>query len=331
MAYRLYRREPVERGSWYYSVTCPDCGNPIYALNATAAEVEKPIRFRGEQNEICTPCLGCGADSVHPIDDLKVIQAQEDQTCGRPPRVAASKTSRTPFSRAGVKAGAIIGVGYIEDRPRCAAIVGCIITSWADIEVSCAMLLAEMMGASAAPAAAVFGSLRSGRAQHLALNSVALLVLSETDHELFSAYMARRASLESQRNDLAHGCFGVCVPIKDGIIWAAQADYLTFRATHKIDPVDATKRFKAKQFVYYEGTLQRIAEEIEEYHSQLSTFTGYLWSRCKGAEGEAFRAMRYPQLCNQPHIRQALAQLRIAKAEPSAQQPQPHRSRKSKR
>lgn len=331
MPYRLYRREPVKRGNWYYTVTCPDCGSLIYALNATAEEVENPIPIRGEQSEILTACLACGADSLHPNDDLKVVQAHEDLSCGRPERVPISKASRTPFNRSGAKAGAIIGVGYIEDRPRCAAIVGRIITSWADIEVSCAMLLAEMMGANAAPAAAAFGSMRSSRVQHDALNSVAEITLNDGDYELFSAYMARRASLESQRNDLAHGCYGVCVPIKDGIVWAAQADYLTLRATFKSDPTGAPERFRAKQFIYYEGTLQRIAEEIEEYHSQLGQFTGYLSARRKGADGETFREWQFPRLCNLPHIRQALAQIRIARAKPSTRQKSSRGPQKGKR
>lgn len=311
--YRVYRREPVERGKWYYAIQCQTCDNPIYVLNATQAEVVQPIQFSGK-GEISAPCLRCDADSILPFANLKVIQAKEDCAGGRPPRVKASKSSRKPFRRTGVKATPIMGVGYVEDRPAVAAIIGRIITSWADIEVACAMLLAEMMKTDAAPAAAVFGSLRSSRAQQDALNAVALTVLSEADHDLFAAHMARRSALEKERNDLAHGCFGVCIPIKDGIVWASQADYIAFQATFKTDP-DALLKFRSKQFVYEEGTLERIAQEIEEFHGQLKSLTGYLWSYRQGPQGEAFRAMRYPQLCDPAHIRQALDRIQLAKGE----------------
>ena len=41
------------------------------------------------------------------------------------------------------------------------------------------------------------------------LEAAAKVVLNEQDYELFAAHMARRAALEKERNDLAHGCYGV--------------------------------------------------------------------------------------------------------------------------
>lgn len=183
-----------------------------------------------------------------------------------------------------------------------------IITSWADIEVQCARLLAELMGTDIPAAAAVFGSLRSSRAQHDALTAAAEAVLNEDDLELFNAHMARRSSLEKERNDLAHGCFGVSVAIADHIVWVAQGDFLAFSAGGG-DP----ESFRKKQFVYELGTLERIAQEITEFYDQLGFFKGYLWARQDGANGAMFRAQRYPQLCSQPHIRQALDRIRAAK------------------
>ena len=58
---------------------------------------------------------------------------------------------------------------------------------------------------------------------------------------------------------------------------------------------------------------ERIAEEISEFYQQLGSFTGYLWARRDGHNGAAFRAQRYPQLCSQPHIQQALGRVRTEK------------------
>jgi len=164
------------------------------------------------------------------------------------------------------------------------------------------------MGTKIPAAAAVFGSLRSSRAQQDALNAAAEVSLEKHDLELFAAHMARRSSLEKERNDLAHGCYGVCVQIPDHIVWVAQMDYLTFSAGGA-----EAQNFLKKQFVYELGTLERIAQEITEFYNQLGSFRGYLWSRRDAVNGTVFRAQRYPQLCSQPHIRQALDRLRTAK------------------
>lgn len=310
MAYRLYRRDPVKTGDWYYAVSCRGCGQPIYILG-DPSRGKSPVKMVDE-GELSVPCIRCAHDDLYRVTDLKSVQSAEDMLGGRPPRLAISKASRKPLWKAYPKAKATFGVGYIEDRPAAAAIVGRIITAWADIEVQCARLLAELMGTNIPAAAAVFGSLRSSRAQHDALSAAAEAVLDARDMELFAAHMARRSSLEKERNDLAHGCFGVSVAIPDHIVWVAQADYLAFSAKTHITPAD-TEDFKKKQFVYELGTLERIAQEIAEFYDQLGFFRGYLWARGDGANGAVFRAQRYPQLCSQPHVRQALDRLRTAK------------------
>jgi hypothetical protein len=201
-----------------------------------------------------------------------------------------------------------MGVGYIEDRPKAAALVGRIITSWADVEVQATRLLAELMGVNIPQVAAVFGSLRNSRAQSDALSAAAEVVLNENDLLLFQAYIARKAALEKERNDLAHGCFGVSVNIPDHIVWVSQSDFLLFTAAHAAN--QKTFEFREKQYVYELGTLERIAQEVAEFYDQLGSFTGYLAARSGGSPGEAFRAKRYLQLCEQPHIKQALKLLR---------------------
>jgi len=94
------------------------------------------------------------------------------------------------------------------------------------------------------------------------------------------------------------------VSIPDHIVWVAQSDFLTFTAAHKAN--QKTFDLKEKQFVYEIGTLERIAQEIVEFYNQLGFLTGYLTARRDGPRGEAFRAQRYPKLCAQPHINEAL-------------------------
>jgi hypothetical protein len=249
---------------------------------------------------------------LYSVDELQIVQATEFVPSAYPERETISRSSRKPLAKSYPNAKSTMGVGYIEDRPKAAALVGRIITSWADIEVQAARLLAELMGANIPQAAAVFGSLRNSRAQSDALSAAAEVVLNEQDLELFHAYIARKASLEKERNDLAHGCFGVSVSIPDHIVWVSQSDFLAFTAAHKAS--QNTFDLKEKQFVYELGTLERIAQEIAEFYSQLGFFTGYLVARHGGLDGEAFRVSRYCELCNQPHIKEALKAIQMKKA-----------------
>ncbi len=306
MVYRLYRRDPVKQGSWYYAVKCKGCQQLVYVLD-DKTEGKAPPKMIVD-GELSIPCPRCAHDDFYTTGEVQNVRSTESIDGSRPLRVEVSAASRKPLWKAYPKAKATFGVGYIEDRPAAAAIVARIITSWADVEVQCARLLAELMGTNIPAAAAVFGSLRSSRAQHDAISAAATAVLDSQDLELFAGYMARRSSLEKERNDLAHGCYGVSVGIPDHIVWASQAEYLAF-TTGRGDP----ELFRKKQFVYELGTLERIAQEFAEYFQQLGFFTGYLAARMGGVRSAEFRTERYSQLCNQPHIRQALERVRTAK------------------
>lgn len=313
MTYRLYRRDPVLKGEWYYAFNCKSCHEPIYVLDDTSKGT-KPVKMVGD-GEFSVPCGRCKYENLYSVDELQIVQATETLPSTYPARETISNSSRKPLTKFDGNAKVTMGVGFIEDRPKAAALVGRIITSWADIEVQTARLLAELMGANIPQTAAVFGSLRSSRAQSDALNAAAEVVLNERDLLLFQAYIARKASLEKERNDLAHGCFGVSVSIPDHIVWVSQSDFLAFSAAHKANQ----KKFeiKEKQFVYELGTLERIAQEIAEFYHQLGFFEGYLTARHREPDGEAFRTSRYHELCNQPHIKQALKAIKAKKAKAS--------------
>lgn len=302
MTYRLYRRDPVQKGTWYYALKCKGCGDLIYVLTDVSRGAN-PVRLAGD-GELSVPCGRCAHDDSYSVNELHNVRAAESLPSTYPAREAISGAARKPLAKSFPNAKATMGVGYIEDRPRAAALVGRIVTSWADVEIQVTRLLAELMGANIPQVAAVFGSLRNSRSQSDALVAAAEAALNEQDFLLFRAYVARKASLEKERNDLAHGCFGVSVSIPDHIIWVAQSDFLAFTAAHKAN--QTTFDLRDRQFVYELGTLERIAAEIVEFYNQLGYLIGYLSARHDGGPGEAFRAHRYPELCIQPHISEAL-------------------------
>ena len=308
MTYRIYRRDSIIKGQFYFGVSCKKCKKDVFMFD-DKSNGTRPfgvgVKF---DDDISTTCPHCTHDDAYALELFFSKQALEPEPSTYPERVAISKSSRKPISRTYPNAAVTMGVGYLEDRPKAAALVGRIITSWADIEIQCARLLAELMGTNIPAAAAVFGLIRNSRSQHDAMRAAAETVLNKKDLLLFNANIKRKEALEKERNDLAHGCFGVSLSIPDDIVWVAQSDYLAFTAAHKANekPFD----LRSKQFVYELGTLERIAQEIAEFYNQIGFYTGYLVARHSGQEGKAFRATRYLELCQQNHIKQALAVLK---------------------
>jgi len=306
MPYRLYRRDSISKGEWYYVLKCKGCGELIYVLDDPSRGTKK-LSFEGD-GELSVPCHRCGHDDLYAANDLRPMQANDSFTSTYPERVKVSGAKRKPIATAFPNAKVTMGVGYIEDRPRAAALVGRIVTSWADVEVQITRLLAELMGANIPQVSAVFGSLKNSRSQSDALIAAAESVLEDHDLLLFNAYVARKSSLEKERNDLAHGCFGISVGIPDHIVWVAQSDYLAFTAAHKAQQKGFDLR--ERQFLYELGTLERIAQEIGKFYNQVGFLSGYLSARDRSHAGKAFRTKRYPELCDQPHIKEALLSIK---------------------
>lgn len=308
MAYRIYRRESIKAGAWYFSVSCKHCEKPIFLFDDKSKGNRSFLTGLKIDDDISTTCPSCIHDDLYSPNLVYPIMSEENIPASYPKRNQISKASRKPLNRSYPNAKVTMGVGYIEDRPKAAALVGRIVTAWADIDIQCVRLLGELMGANIPAAAAVFGSIRNSRSQHDALRAAAVTVLNKPDLLLFNAYIKRKEALEKERNDLAHGCFGVSLSIPDHIVWVSQSDFLAFTAAHQAngEPFDLF----SKQYVYELGTLERIAQEISELYTQIGFFTGYLSARSDGAQGEAFRGNRYAELCEQDHIKQAVAVLR---------------------
>lgn len=297
MTYRLYRREKVKSGNYYVAVACHRCNKNIYILD-DPSKGAKGIPSFGDA-DFSIPCGRCGHDDIYRPQELMALESKEDLPSTYPPRAIISKSPRKPLNKSYPNAKVVMGVGYIEDRPRAAALVGRIITSWADVEVQCARLLSALMHTGIPESAAVFGSLRRSTFQSDVLTAVAEVALQHKDLMLFKAYLKRKSALEKERNDLAHGCFGVSVSIPDHIVWVSQTDFLNYSVAHSAGKDGVT--LTDKLYVYELGTLERIASEISDFYHQLGYLVGYIRARKEGRD--EFCEERYQDLCKLPCLK----------------------------
>lgn len=302
MTYRLHRRDAVISGKWYSAVKCKGCAQHIILLQDSSKGTKNmPVE---EEARFSIPCHSCFHDDIYTVDNLYSLEVQESIPATYPERAEISSSQKKALTKFYPNAKVTMGVGFIEDRPKAAMLVGRIVTSWADIEIQYTRLLAELMQTNIPAVSAVFGTLRTSQSQSNAVLAAAEVVLEQDDLTLLQAYNNRKAILAKERNDLAHGCFGVSVSIPEHIVWISQADFLALNAARVGKEVDLD--LSSKQFIYEIGTLERIAQEIIEFYHQVGAYTGYLLYRHNGEDGLNFKRKRYPQLCDQPHIKQEL-------------------------
>lgn len=308
---RLSRPPAIVVGKWYVTVVCRSCERPIYLLEDKWNGAD-PNRFVGE-GKISTPCRRCGTDTTYDPSELTPIVSKENIESPTPARVEPSTMPRQPISRKYPNAKPSFGPGFLEDRPKAAALVARCIALWTEVEVQKAQLLAMLLQANTEPAVALFLAIHNSRIQNAVLDAVATVVLTDEDYKLYSALMQYSASVEKERNALAHGNFGGSDKIKDGIAWINPLDYVRHGAEIKLTGVteESMAALRDKVYVYELADLEKIAQDTEHLHTHLGFFTGYMFALHEDtADKDTWRAQRYQELCSEPRIAQELERMK---------------------
>ena len=100
----------------------------------------------------------------------------------------------------------------------------------------------------------------------LEIAAAAAEVLDEHDQELLAAVFAVHKSLEAQRNDLAHGLFGVADQISDGLLWV-EIKHQAPWTMDRISRWDATPSPGVIEHVYVYK-----AKALIDLHNEIATF-----------------------------------------------------------
>jgi hypothetical protein len=214
--------------------------------------------------------------------------------------------ARQPLNSRHPKGGFSLGPGFLENRPEASILIAQCIATWTEVELQTARLLGKLLRANTEPAIAMYLRLGNDRAKREIMKAVADFVLGEKDNSLFDAIMKAKSSLDKQRNDLAHGLFGITEEDLDGVIWVSTADRIKnmllvdkFISDGKSSELGPQIQ-KLREFVshYSLGDLRRIFNDIQSMHQIMYKFVGYVSDPTEGL---------YHTLSHEPLIREFLS------------------------
>jgi hypothetical protein len=175
-----------------------------------------------------------------------------------------------------------VGFDALKERPAFAEIIGRSVGIWSYVDNEIGGLFGILLGSDSEAAHRVFLVLRRWSNQQDALKAAAEGKLAGKEMDLFKALMANYKSLESQRNELAHGCFGICpddesllfvIKVQYHSIW--QADILP-KHVKGIIPADSHQGLKEKMHVYRFSELEKLYSSMERLWFDIFYFNGYL-------------------------------------------------------
>jgi hypothetical protein len=158
----------------------------------------------------------------------------------------------------------------LADRPELASVIARCLATWSQVEVELSLTLAAILDSRTDAGVAIYLSIRASSAQRDALRSAALTSLVGDQLRAFNAVMSLRQSLVSDRNDLAHGIFGVMPDHPKSLIWipsAKHAAWLT-RANQRawnleFDP-DPHSPLRKELFIYTPDDLLELKTKFVE-------------------------------------------------------------------
>jgi hypothetical protein len=153
----------------------------------------------------------------------------------------------------------------------------------------------------------VFLLLRRASNQAKALQGAAKYALSGRELTAFEALMKVYTSLETERNALAHGCFGICPDDPSLLFWIDVKDHVHFQ-TETLSKeskgefaADRHAILKEKLYVYRPTDLQSLHDDMEQFWWAIFYFNGYLRE-----PKNAGRAAEFQRLCAFPQIQQEI-------------------------
>lgn len=207
-----------------------------------------------------------------------------------------------------------IGALMLKERPEFCGAIGKCIGFWSFVDNEIGNLFSLVLGTESEAELAVFLSLRRSHAQIKTTSIAAMHALVDPELKACEALLKRYAELEAERNDLAHGCYGICPDDEGVLFWIGvddhvhfQTDVLSKESKGKFD-ADRHARLKKKLYVYRQSDFDRLYEDMEEFWWAIFYFNGYL--RDRKSPG---RLAEFQNICAFPQIALAISNIDAAR------------------
>jgi hypothetical protein len=218
---------------------------------------------------------------------------------------------RQPFLPAFSKVRYSIGAHELKERPEFCAAIGKCIGIWTYVDNEMGDLFSLLLDTQSAASLEVFLSLRRSSSQREALQIAAKHALPAGDVLTgFEAIMVVYRSLEAQRNDFAHGCFGIAPDEPDLLLWIDVKHHVHFQTDvlmkEKKGIIEADRHVALKRnlFVYRMPDLTGLYDQMEEFWWAVFWLNGFLRDIAN-----PLRAAEFRKLCALPQIQREISRL----------------------
>jgi hypothetical protein len=155
-------------------------------------------------------------------------------------------------------------------RPELASVIARCMATWSQIEVELSLTLAAILDTRTDAGVAVYLSIKAANTQRDALRNAALTTLGGDELRAFNAVMSLHNALTPERNNLAHGIFGVMPDHPQSLIWLSSAKHAAWltRANQRawnleFDP-DPHSPLRKELFIYTLDDLLEIKNRFVE-------------------------------------------------------------------
>jgi hypothetical protein len=178
----------------------------------------------------------------------------------------------------------------LKDKPDYAILVCQIFAVWARIEQELSFLLVRVLGATAAPAIAMFSTLTAQHLQLGALEAAAKAALPPDDFDIFAAALSVANQVQAPRNHLAHWTWAECKQRPDLLCLAdpemlSARDFRVAKILHTAPSPTAVNRLELAELnlfnvsqvqAYSKADLERALRDLREAYGVLLALTNYL-------------------------------------------------------
>jgi hypothetical protein len=225
-----------------------------------------------------------------------------------------SVMARQPFLPVFAKANYCLGPHELALRPEFCGAIGKCIGIWTYVDVEMADLFSLLLDTQSEAALEVFLTLRRSTSQREALAVAAKHALPIGKvMTAFEAMMVVYRSLEAQRNDLAHGCFGIVTDNPELLLWIDVKHHVHFQTDvmlkQKLGTPDEERhtRLKANLFVYTMPDLDALYASMSEFWWAAYWLNGWLRE-----PDVPERLAEFQKLCASPQIQREISRLNAA-------------------